>query len=77
MSHIQDCMDDFDTVKERWDINETAAALLVLAASIQDAAPFLPSNAERFGHELAPALGEVLNTATVSVNANVDAEVSK
>jgi len=65
MSHIQDCMDDFDTVKERWDINETAAA------------PFLPSNAERFGHELALALGEVLNTATVSVNANVDAEVSK
>jgi hypothetical protein len=45
MSHIQDCIDDFDTVKERWDINETAAALLVLAASIQDAAPFLPSNA--------------------------------
>ena len=77
MSHIQDCMDDFDTVKERWDINETAAALLVLAASIQDAAPFLPSNAERFGHELALALGEVLHTATISVNANVDTEASK
>jgi hypothetical protein len=77
MSHIQDCMDDFDTVKERWDINETAAALLVLAASIQDAAPFLPSNAERFGRELALALGEVLHTATISVNANVDTEVSK
>ena len=77
MSHIQDCMDDFDTVKERWDINETAAALLVLAASIQDTAPFSPNNAERFGHELALALGEVFQTATISVNANVDAEVSK
>ena len=77
MSHIQDCMDDFDTVKERWDINETAAALLVLAASIQDAAPFSPSNAERFGHELALALGEVLHAATISVNANVDTEVAK
>ena len=46
----------------------TAAAILVLASSIEESAPFNRRNAENFGHELAMALKNVLQESTLQVS---------
>jgi hypothetical protein len=56
VSYIEECVLDYKYVVEKLDVSETTAALLVLAASVESAAPFGKYKAENFGHELALAL---------------------
>jgi len=54
-------------IKQRTDCNDVAAAILVLAQSIDGHTTFSRKGAENFGHELALALKNVLSESNLSV----------
>ena len=71
---ISPILEDFNQIMERGLESETAAAILVLAASVERAGAFSPTNAENFGHELALALKHVFKHSSISVNGSIQTE---
>jgi hypothetical protein len=68
MSEIKyDCY-DFNEIKEKTGCDDVAAAILVLAKSVRDAAPFNQYNSQHFGHELACALKNVFENSEIKIS---------
>lgn len=72
---IGDVEADFEEIKDRTGVGDTAAAILVLASAIRDSQTFNRAAAENFGHELALALKNVIEESVLEVsliNSEVD-----
>lgn len=64
---MNDLIKSFESVKEELQVDDTTAALLVLAEAVRRSATFNPVNAENFGHELALALKNVLKDGAIRI----------
>jgi len=76
---ITEILEDFRQVMEGGARSEVAAAILVLANSVERASTFGRLNSENFGHELAMALKHVFEQSTVRVDVggNITTEVAQ
>lgn len=77
--NITEVLEDFRQVMEGGARSEVAAAILVLANSVERAGTFGRLNSEDFGHELAMALKHVFEQSTVrlDVGGNITTEVAQ
>ncbi len=60
-------VEDFLEIKDEARVDDTTAAILLLAEAIRDSSTFRRSNAENFGHELALALKNVLSESKIRI----------
>ena len=64
---MRNLAEDYLEIKAELGCGDTAAAILLLAASIRDSGTFKSDNAQNFGHELACALKNVLEESKIQI----------